>query len=186
MVLCKPISILVRNSFIMHMFIFQIDSFEICTVVSISIVTAMLFDLPLQTICKMVVDKGTEEDIEANEHLLAQQEIDLTKSDDIQSAEPGGDPIDTTEPEIESIWEDKADEYVVRSNHSRSRSYSPLWKKDEEPHSWDFDDDQAENVENVDAANSKTGTAGKSHDSDEEDEEEEEDSESSADSVRRG
>lgn len=152
----------------------------------------MLFDLPLQTICKMVVDNGTEEDIEANENLLAQQQTDLTKSaddkDNTKSGEPGGD----SEPEIESIWENKADEYVVRSNtHSRSRSYSPLWKKDEEPHSWGFDDDQTEKADNVDAAESNAERKDKNHDSedehnDEEDEEEDEDSESSADSVRRG
>lgn len=176
------------------MFIFQIDSFEICTVVSISIVTAMLFDLPLQTICKMVVDNGTEEDIEANENLLAQQENDLTKSAESgvpdEDAKPDVDSVGATEPEIESIWADKTSEYVGRSNtHSRSRSYSPLWKKDEEPHSWGFDDDQTENADNVDAANKNAERA--DHDSeeehnDEEDEEEEEDSESSADSVRRG
>lgn len=183
----------------MLMFIFQIDSFEICTVVSISIVTAMLFDLPLQTICKMVVDNGTEEDIEANENFIAQQQSDLTKSaesgvsdeDNLQSAEHGGDSAEAPEPEIESIWGDKTDEYVVRSNtHSRSRSYSPLWKKDEEPHSWGFDDDQAENTDNVDEEKSKTGRTTKNHDSEDEnndeEDEEDEDSESSADSVRRG
>lgn len=158
----------------------------------------MLFDLPLQTICKMVVDKGTEEDIEANENLLAQQQSDLAKApvedSNTQSPEPGGDFVESTEPEIESIWEDKTDEYAGRTNtHSRSRSYSPLWKKDEEPHSWGFDEDQTENVDNVDATNDKNERTEQNNDSedehsenDEEDDEDDEESESSADSVRRG
>lgn len=176
--------------------IFQIDSLEIGAVVGISVVTAILFDLPLQTICKMIVDSGTAEDIAAEEErqLKAAQETEaklsaeneaketvehndddaVKESDDIKSqwVEDEGIIEEGEEEEEEEEHVEEPPQYVQRS--SSLRSYSPVWKKDdEEPPAWGDDDDD----DNV----------AKKEDSEEEEESEEEDEESdkSVESVRK-
>lgn len=141
----------------------------------------MLFDFPLQTICRMIVARGIEEDVAAEEKRIeedskTEEEKEKTDEGTVPAASPA-------EPEIESIWgneEEEEDKFVPRTSRTfGSRSFSPVWKKDEEPeHSWGSDDDE----DSKKVTNKKV----ESEEEEEEEESDEEDvSEKSIDSVKK-
>lgn len=181
-------------------FIPQIDSLEIGAVIIISIVTAILFDLPLQTICKMIVDSGTSEDIAAEAERQQQQIIidkKESKLDTVIEETTTEQDLLTEESDVKSVWvEDEGDavedeaaeppQYMQRS--SSLRSYSPIWKKDdEEPPAWDLDDvgEHSENVQPIWGDDDKKQEHSEEEEEESEEDDEDEESEKSDESVRK-
>lgn len=126
----------------------QINYVEILTIVGISIVSTILFDLPFQEISKIIT-----------RHTGSSSEIKPTEEE--SPKEDSEDVLDTDEKnvdqEIDEIWNNEshptrvsfADNDVMEEEEYSKRSFTPVWKKsDDEKPVWGDDDDE-ESVEDA-------------------------------------
>lgn len=122
----------------------QINYAEIVKIVVISIVSTILFDLPMQEISKIVATY-TENDTE------------IKSSEEVCPQEDSVDVVDTNEEnvvddEINEIWNNDsrtkvsfADNDTAEDDIYSKRSFTPVWKKsDDEKPVWGDDDEECE------------------------------------------
>lgn len=115
----------------------QVNPFEICLVVSTAIVSALVFDLPLQAIAKMIVAHGIDADIASEEQRLEEEN---RKVDEVVENVT----LDPIEEKVEEE-EEATDETIVKVELPlRRRSYSPV------DHAWGADEDDDDPAEEVD------------------------------------
>lgn len=122
----------------------QVNPFEMCLILFTSIVSALVFDLPLQAVAKMIVTQGIEADIAAEAQRLEDE-----------NEKPIEEVIDN--PPLHPIEETPEDEVEATETEAvrvqlplRRRSYSPVdhsWGDDDED-----DDDPAVEVDIVEPA----------------------------------
>lgn len=121
----------------------QINYAEILTIVGISIISTILFDLPLQGISK-IITRHTGNPTE------------MKSSEEESPKEDSEDVVDTTEKdvdhEIDEIWNNDsrpsrvsfADNGLVEEEEYSKRSFTPVWKKsDDEKPVWGDDDEES-------------------------------------------
>lgn len=122
----------------------QVNYTEIFTILGISIISAILFDLPLQEISK-IITRQTENDTEIKSSEEESPDGDSPKEDTENVLDAHENNVDR---EIDEIWNND-------DRHSRvsfaeeedyaKRSFTPVWKKsDDEKPVWGDDEEECE------------------------------------------